>query len=73
MVDLDPLNEEDEQELKILIEKHFKYTGSDPADWILENWESASHFFIKVMPKDYKAVLQKAKASINVMATIKGD
>lgn len=61
MVDLDPLSASDEQTLKVLIEKHFKYTGSDPADWILENWENACGFFIKVMPKDYKAVLKKQK------------
>ena len=46
-----------------MIEKHFKYTGSDPAEWILGKWDEASELFVKVMPKDYKAVLQKAKAS----------
>jgi hypothetical protein len=54
---------EDKAEVKSMIEKHFKYTGSDPAEWILGKWEEASELFVKVMPKDYKAVLQKAKAS----------
>jgi glutamate synthase (NADPH) large chain len=54
---------EDKAEVKAMIEKHFKYTGSDPAEWILEKWDEASELFVKVMPKDYKAVLQKAKAT----------
>jgi glutamate synthase (NADPH) large chain len=62
MVELERMTEEDKQEVKEMIGKHFKYTGSDPAEWILENWEYASALFVKVMPKDYKAVLQKQKA-----------
>ena len=62
MVELERMTEEDKQEVKEMIEKHFKYTGSDPAEWILENWDYASALFVKVMPKDYKAVLQKQKA-----------
>lgn len=62
MVELERMNEDDKREVKALIENHFKYTGSDPAEWILENWEIASGLFVKVMPKDYKAVLQKQAA-----------
>ena len=58
---LKPWRDEDKVEVKAMIEKHFKYTGSDPAEWILGNWDVASELFVKVMPKDYKAVLQKAK------------
>ena len=63
MVDVEPMENEDKAEVKGMIEKHFKYTGSDPAEWILSKWEEASDLFVKVMPKDYKAVLQKAKAT----------
>jgi len=63
MVDVETMETEDKVEVKAMIEKHFKYTGSDPAEWILEKWEEASELFVKVMPKDYKAVLQKAKAA----------
>jgi glutamate synthase (NADPH/NADH) large chain len=62
MVGLETLDEDDKREVKEMIENHFRYTGSDPAEWILENWEVASKLFVKVMPKDYKAVLQKQKA-----------
>lgn len=61
MVELETLTEEDKAEIRPMIERHFKFTGSDPAEWILENWEVASELFVKVMPKDYKAVLQKRK------------
>jgi glutamate synthase (NADPH/NADH) large chain len=61
MVELESLTTSDKEELNDMIKKHFQYTGSDPADWILENWEVASLLFVKVMPKDYKAVLAKSK------------
>jgi glutamate synthase (NADPH) large chain len=62
MVELEVLTDEDKAEVKEMIKKHFKYTGSDPAEWIVENWATASELFVKVMPKDYKAVLLKRKA-----------
>ncbi|MFZ6012416.1 MAG: glutamate synthase large subunit [Bacteroidota bacterium] len=62
MVELEMLTVEDKAEVKQMIEKHFQNTGSDPAEWILENWEIAAELFVKVMPKDYKAVLQKQKS-----------
>ncbi len=64
MVDLETLEEEDKGEVKSMIEKHFKYTGSDPAEWIIENWNVASELFVKVMPKDYKLVLAKQKVRL---------
>jgi glutamate synthase (NADPH/NADH) large chain len=66
MVDLEAMTDEDKAEVKAMIERHFKLTGSDPAEWILENWEAASDLFVKVMPKDYKAVLAKQKAAKTV-------
>ncbi|MFN3947394.1 MAG: glutamate synthase-related protein, partial [Aquificaceae bacterium] len=44
------LREEEEEELKRLIEKHFKYTQSPWAKHILENWRSFSEGFRKVIP-----------------------
>ena len=48
---------EDIMELKKLIEKHLKYTGSEIAKSILSNWKKELGFFRKVMPTDYKRVL----------------
>jgi glutamate synthase (NADPH/NADH) large chain len=60
MVELEKMEDGDKAEVYTMIEKHFQYTKSDPADWILENWELASEMFVKVMPRDYKAVLSKS-------------
>ena len=52
----------DIQELKLLIENHQQYTGSTVAKSILENWQQELTRFIKVMPSDYKRVLQELAA-----------
>ena len=63
MVDLDPVTMEDDAELRSLIEKHQRYTGSTVAEALLTRWESARNEFVKVMPRDYKRVLEAAKAA----------
>ena len=50
---------EDIQELKLLIENHSKYTKSEVAKKILSNWKEEIILFKKVMPTDYKRVLQE--------------
>ena len=44
-----------------MIENHLKYTGSDVAKAALDNWAEAVQQFVKVMPTDYKRVLQEMK------------
>ena len=56
MVDLDSIEDED-TEVKEMIENYIKYTGSLEANDILEDWKNSKSKFIKVMPKDYKRVL----------------
>jgi len=70
MVELETMEPEDKEEVKAMIQRHFKYTGSDPAEWILENWEEASEHFVKVMPQDYKAVLLKQKKTTKPTAEV---
>ena len=63
LVDLETLtNDEDASEAKALIEKHLNYTGSTVAAYILDNWQTARNQFVKVMPRDYKRVLEERKA-----------
>ena len=57
MVDLDPLNENDISELKLMISNHYEYTGSTVAKFVLDDIENQKRNFIKVFPKDYKKVL----------------
>ena len=61
MVDLDPFSFEDFDFVKGLIQKHRDYTGSDVAEDILAQWEQVSDHFVKVMPRDFKRVLQEQK------------
>ena len=54
-------NKNDLADLKELIEKHFKYTGSKVAESLLDDWGNQINNFIKVMPTDYKRVLEETK------------
>lgn len=59
MVDLEKPERSDEiNELKHMIENHFKYTKSTLAKSVLDLWEEMLPKFVKVIPKDYKRVLQ---------------
>ncbi|TLW90696.1 glutamate synthase large subunit [Saccharomonospora piscinae] len=58
MVDLDPLDDEDEETLRDAVERHYTETGSAVAHALLADWEPGLARFSKVMPKDYKRVLQ---------------
>jgi len=51
----------DSKELKGLIENHYKYTNSERAKHILDNWKIYVDKFIKVVPIEYKKVLQEEK------------
>ncbi len=53
--------EEDIKEVEAMIHKHFEYTRSRRARKILESWEEMAPKFVKVMPKDYKRMLQAMK------------
>ena len=61
MVALEQLDDEDTATLKGLIEEHAINTKSTRAAKILSNWDAMRAKFIKVMPKDYKRVLQEIK------------
>ena len=59
MVDLDPLTDlADIEEVQTMLQRHFDYTQSAVAERILADWPAAQPKFIKVMPKDYKRVLE---------------
>ncbi|MBS1626280.1 MAG: glutamate synthase large subunit [Bacteroidetes bacterium] len=58
MVDLDEIDDNDIIELKALLEKHFQYTQSTVAKFILSDLQNQIKNFIKIFPKDYKKALQ---------------
>lgn len=58
LVDLDSPNGEDQQEIRQLINNHFKFTGSDRACRILSHWDEYKERWVKVIPQEYKRALQ---------------
>jgi len=68
MVDLDILDEEDIQWLHSMISKHYQYTGSTVAKFLLDDIENQLKNFVKVFPKDYKRALieKKEREKVNV-------
>jgi len=57
----------DAERLRILVERHHRYTGSARAKHILDTWDVAVGQFVKIMPKDYRQALaaeRKAAAAI---------
>ena len=65
MVGLEPVEDpDDEQALRQLIERHLDYTGSANARRVLDNWDDMLPMFVKVMPYDYKRILQQRAAAM---------
>ncbi len=59
MVYLERLDDESEiKEVKGMIRQHAEYTNSELAWRILGDWERKISKFVKVMPKDYKRMLE---------------
>jgi glutamate synthase domain-containing protein 2/glutamate synthase domain-containing protein 1/glutamate synthase domain-containing protein 3 len=60
MVDLEGVHTvEDVTRLKTCLEKHWKFTGSQNARMILDNWATQFPYFVKVMPVEYRRVLER--------------
>jgi glutamate synthase (NADPH/NADH) large chain len=53
----------DEEVLKGLVEKHAKYTGSERARHLLNDWENSRSKFVKVFPVEYKRALGEIYAA----------
>ena len=60
MVDLFPVKDaRDVKELKAMIEKHLKHTGSTVAKGVLDNWDKTLAQFVKIYPRDYRRVVEE--------------
>jgi len=59
MVAIEKLEEPDEiEQVWKMVQRHQAYTQSALAARLLGNWQQTVPKFVKVMPKDYKRVLQ---------------
>ncbi len=61
MVNLEPLTADDADFLRELIARHSAETGSAVAASLLADWDAALPRFARVMPRDYKRVLDAAR------------
>jgi len=66
MIDLEKCNDADREELFAMLQKHFEYTGSATANFILKDFDNQLDNFVKVFPKDYKKALQKQQEADKV-------
>jgi len=62
MVDLESVwTDQDKAQLRSMLEAHVKYTGSSRARMILDDWDVHLPTFVKVMPIDYRLVLERMR------------
>ena len=58
MVDTESLTDPDEiAQVKEMIQNHFQHTASDLAWRVLSEWNDILPKFVKVMPRDYRRML----------------
>jgi glutamate synthase domain-containing protein 2/glutamate synthase domain-containing protein 1/glutamate synthase domain-containing protein 3 len=70
LVDLEDLGEDDEDDVRALISEHAQRTGSLVARNVLASWERERARFVKVMPRDYKRVLEDRAAAEDSEAAV---
>jgi glutamate synthase (NADPH/NADH) large chain len=60
MVELSPVSTEaDVKKLHQMVQRHHQYTGSAVAERLLDQWDVAVSRFVKVLPTEYRKVLEK--------------
>ncbi|MGK7909446.1 MAG: glutamate synthase large subunit [Synechococcus sp.] len=65
MVNMERLEEPDEiREVRDMLENHVRLTGSEKGDRVLQHWDEMLPKFVKVMPRDYKRVLQHIQKAL---------
>ncbi len=66
LVDLEVLDEQDYTEVLNLVQNHYNYTGSLKAFEILNNWDQTLSKWVKVIPKEYKGMVQSNPSEVLV-------
>ncbi|MGL5944032.1 MAG: glutamate synthase large subunit [Waterburya sp.] len=64
MADIEPLDESDKETVYQMLQKHENYTNSQKAAKVLAHWQEFVPKFVKVMPRDYKRVLEAIKQAL---------
>jgi glutamate synthase (NADPH/NADH) large chain len=61
LVDVEPMEEEDAALVRSLVEKHGTETESAVAARLLESWDIEEREFVKVMPRDYRRIMEATR------------
>ncbi len=69
LVDLEELTEEDRSDLRDLLVEHHARTGSAVAERILASYDETVDEFVKVMPREYKRVIEERRKLSSVEVT----
>jgi glutamate synthase (NADPH/NADH) large chain/glutamate synthase (ferredoxin) len=62
IVSFEEMDDDDAAELRALVAEHERRTGSTVAAGLLDDWERSLELFVKVMPDDYRRVLDEQAA-----------
>jgi glutamate synthase domain-containing protein 3 len=66
MVELGPIGNRDElNQLHALIVRHLQYTQSTVARRVLDKWDDYAAKFVKVLPTEYRMVLERQHLNMN--------
>jgi glutamate synthase domain-containing protein 3 len=69
-VSFEEIDEADAIELRALVAEHAQRTDSEVAQRLLEDWEASLERFVKVMPNDYRRVLDAQAALAGELAEV---
>ena len=70
MVELEEVEEEDKDIIYFLLNNHYKYTKSKKAKMVMDNIHKELKRFVKVMPIEYKRILEGMKMEKNKLPEI---
>jgi glutamate synthase domain-containing protein 3 len=71
MVDVKPLHQASMPELRMMLDKHYKYTESAVARRILDTWRVSRDKFVRVMPRDYARVFREQQKGSALQETVR--
>ena len=70
MVELEQLDEEDRRLVRELCEAHLRSTGSELAARLLDRWGQTVTEIVKVMPRDYRRVLEATRRAVEAGGSV---
>jgi glutamate synthase (NADPH/NADH) large chain len=73
MVELEPLDHEDRRTVRELCERHLALTGSGLAERLLGRFEKTLSEISKVMPRDYRRVLEATRRAVEAGGSVEDE